>query len=106
MYSDFLCTRRWVLLRDFLLGEKELYDAVLFTDVRDVLCQADPFAYMVQDKDALLVFREASPSRRGEDGTIGMEQRNKGTFPCSGLSMEGNVIQEKSGRDNRHAAED
>uniref|UniRef100_A0A6T8PIA8 Nucleotide-diphospho-sugar transferase domain-containing protein n=1 Tax=Hemiselmis andersenii TaxID=464988 RepID=A0A6T8PIA8_HEMAN len=79
-------SHRWVLLRDFLKGQKVQYDAVLFTDVRDVAFQGDPFAIMTgQNKSSLFVFREASPARRGEDGTIATEQRNKGwVLKCFG----------------------
>lgn len=91
-------SHRWIKLRDFLFGEKRVYHAVLFTDVRDVVFQGDPFSIMRgSNSTALFVFREASPARRGEDGTIGTEQRNKGwvakCFGSAGLErVAGNVV--------------
>jgi hypothetical protein len=91
-------SHRWIKLRDFLFGEKRVYHAVLFTDVRDVVFQGDPFTTMRgSNSTALFVFREASPARRGEDGTIGTEQRNKGwvskCFGSAGLEqVAGNVV--------------
>ncbi len=61
---------RFILFLDFLIKNKEKYENILLTDIRDVIFQSDPFKKM--NNDSIYFFLEGE----GEEGTFGVSLQN------------------------------
>ena len=61
---------RFILFLDFLIKNKGIYENVLFTDIRDVIFQNDPFKKL--NKFSIYFFLEGE----GQEGTFGVSLQN------------------------------
>lgn len=100
---------RWPMMRDYLKQlPNSTYSKIMFADIRDSVCQTDPFARMEgfeEADEALYVFAEAAPTKRGQSGQVGHEGKNKkwvsmcfdnvpnevykGIVSCAGITVGG-----------------
>jgi len=100
---------RWMMMRNYMHQVNGTYARIMFADIRDSICQADPFSFMTGfpgADQALYVFQEASPTKRGQTGTIDSEGKNRnwvircfgfdglkkvkdGVVSCAGITIGG-----------------
>ncbi len=96
-------------MRDYVHSVNKTYAKLLFADIRDSVCQTDPFSEMKGfpgADSALYVFQEAAPTKRAQDGTINSEGKNRnwvvkcfgpqglakvqhGVVSCAGITIGG-----------------